>query len=174
LGRQCLAQGRLEGAIDGRKVDDGRRHNPPAGHNIGAENGQIEVGVWEKDAVENLQPRPQPGGFKMQLAQALAVMQFIAYVQPFAIETAADRFQLGIDRQRGQTWQSFPTGADPLSQGIHQGMDPGGGIWGKGRSGPIERMGLRGHGPVGQARTLGRGQRDAQPRRMAILPRIHE
>ena len=74
LGRQLLAQGRVEGPIDRRKIDDGRRDNPPAGHNIGAENGQIEVGVREKDAVENLQSRPQPGGFKMQLAQTLTVM----------------------------------------------------------------------------------------------------
>ena len=76
--------------------------------------------------MQNLQAAAETGGFEVEFAQAAALVHLVADEQLLAVEAAADRLEIGVNRQGCQLWKRLPALTDARRQGIHQGVHPTG------------------------------------------------
>jgi len=110
-------------SLNGREIHDGGGDHPATSDDVGPKHRQIELGIWEEDAVKDLKPSTEAGGFQVQLAQAAATAQLIADEEILAIEAPADGFELRIDRQGLQLRERLPLLANAIGQGVDEGMN---------------------------------------------------
>ena len=85
--RQGRFNTRRQGSGHRREIDNCSGDPCGTGHDVGTEDRQIEAGVREPDAVENLQTPTEPRQFQVDLAYTAATQQLVANEQviPFQL-----------------------------------------------------------------------------------------